>query len=145
MKKFLKITAIMAIIGIITAALLYIFVYNKPHPDYAKVRPKYTVEATELFQAFKTGLPQQSQKYTGMVIEITGNVDKIETVDSLAIAVMVFGEGPFGDEGIRCTMLPEFTQAVRSLSSDQPVRIKGLCTGFNDTDVILENCSISTI
>jgi hypothetical protein len=143
MKKLLKIAAIMAIIGIITALIVYFFVYNKPHPDYARAKAKYTLEAAELYQAYKSGDAEAAKRFTGAVVRIKGTVQKVESVDSLAIAVMVFDEGIFGDEGIRCTMLPELTQATQNLSQGQQVKIKGLCTGFNDTDVILEHCSLS--
>jgi hypothetical protein len=47
----------------------------------------------------------------------------------------------FGDEGIRCAMLPNHAQNIASfIGSD--VRLKGYCTGFNETDVIMEKCSI---
>lgn len=141
MKKLFRILGILAAIGILTAILLYIFVYNKPHPDYAKVKPRYTLTAEELFGSYQTAA-STAMDYTGAVVQISGNVSRVEAIDSLVIAVIVFQEGMFGEEGIRCTMLPGYHRKAKSIRPDQQVTIKGLCTGYNDTDVILEKCSI---
>lgn len=141
MKKFFRIIGVLAVIGMLTAILLYIFVYNKPHPDYAKVKPRYTLTAEELFRSYQTD-DSAAMEYTGAVVQISGQVARIDRIDSLVIAVMVFEEGLFGEEGIRCTMLPGYHQQTEAIAPDQQVTIKGLCTGYNDTDVILEKCSI---
>jgi hypothetical protein len=75
------------------------------------------------------------------VIQITGRINKVESVDSLTIAVFILDEGMFGDEGIRCSMLPNHSEKTHSLEG-KTTTIKGYLTGYNDTDVILENCSI---
>ena len=37
MKKWMKIIAVLTILGVLGAVALYVFVYNKPHPSYAKL------------------------------------------------------------------------------------------------------------
>jgi hypothetical protein len=66
----------------------------------------------------------------------------VETPDSLTIVVFALGEGMFGDEGIRLTMLDNHSQAAIALLKDASATLKGYCTGYNGTDVILEKCSI---
>jgi len=39
-------------------------------------------------------------------------------------------------------MLDNYRDDALALQKDQMVTIKGYCTGYNDTDVILEKCSI---
>jgi hypothetical protein len=39
-------------------------------------------------------------------------------------------------------MLPQFHQAAKGIDPFKPVKIKGLCTGYNGIDVIVENGSI---
>jgi hypothetical protein len=56
--------------------------------------------------------------------------------------VFVFEQGDFGDEGIRCTMLPKYNFEAGKLQPDVEIKVKGYCTGYNETDVILEKCSI---
>jgi hypothetical protein len=49
----------------------------------------------------------------------------------------------FGDEGIRCVMSKKSSPEAAKLKPDGITRIKGYCTGFNDTDVIMEHCSLN--
>ncbi|MCK7534428.1 MAG: hypothetical protein MZV63_27120 [Marinilabiliales bacterium] len=75
------------------------------------------------------------------MIEITGEIINVEMVDGTAIVVFAF-KNDFGDEGIRVTMLPDYTKAAWNLNIFKPVTIKGLCTGYNGQDIIFENGSI---
>ena len=142
MKTWIKIVLGLVAVGIIALLLVYKFVYNKAHPDYENVAAAYTVTATDLYQAFKTIKDAASAKYNGKMVALTGKLSKVETADSLVIAVFVFNQGDFGDEGVRCTMLRKFNDAAGKLQPDGDFMVKGYCTGYNETDVILEKCSI---
>ncbi|MDP1621621.1 MAG: hypothetical protein Q8M08_04690 [Bacteroidales bacterium] len=142
MKTWIKIVLGIVVIGIIAIFLIYKFVYNKEHPDYENIEASISLTTTELYQAFKSNKDDASARYNGQVIALTGNLSKIEAVDSLVIAVFVFEQGIFGDEGIRCTMLQKFNDVAGKLQPDGEVKVKGYCAGYNDTDVILEKCSI---
>jgi hypothetical protein len=135
-KRTLYVIAALAATGILAALLIYIFVYNKPHPDYLDMKPDFELSANELFEAFRNS--ENSEQYLGAFIMITDSPDFIESVDSLTVAVYAIEEGMFGDEGIRCTLHPELSgeEAATGISA-----VKGYCTGYNDTDVILEKCS----
>lgn len=142
MKTWVKIILGLAVVGIIALFLVYKFVYNKQHPDYENAEAQFSMTATELFQAFKTNKDAASTKYNGKMITLTGKLSKVESADSLVIAVFVFSQGDFGDEGVRCTMLKKFNDAADKLQPDGDFMVKGYCTGYNETDVILEKCSI---
>ena len=142
MKKWLKIIGILAVIGIIAAVLVYFFVINKPHPDYEKEQPAFTLSAKQLFEEYKTDKEAAHGKYTGQVLQINGSLSKTEFPDTTAIAIFVFEEGMFGDEGIRCVMLEKFNEELQNHGRGQSIGIKGYCTGYNDTDVILTHCSM---
>ncbi len=142
MKTWIKIALGLVIIGIIAILLVYKFVYNKQHPDYENIEPAFNVTAQDLYQAYKTNKEVAAVKYNGKMIALTGKLSKIEAADSLVIAVFAFTQGDFGDEGIRCTVLKKFNDAADKLQPDGEVKLKGYCTGYNETDVILEKCSI---
>lgn len=142
MKTWVKILLILIVIGIAAAVLGYIFFYNKSHPDYEKIKPDYTLSASELYNSYKANTTGSETKYNGKVLAVTGILTKIESTDSLVIAVFVFNQGMFGDEGIRCTMLSKFNDDAKNLQPENEYMIKGYCTGFNPPDVILEQCSI---
>lgn len=142
MNKWLKIALILIGIGIIAALLVFKFYINKSQPDFAKMPPEYKLKAEILYNEYTKDKAAADTKYNGKVIEITGQLNTLEQKDSLVIATFVFKQGDFGDEGIRCTMLNQ-SEEVKKLVPGTEVRIKGFCSGFNETDVILEKGSLS--
>ena len=142
MKLWVKILLALFIIGVIAAFYVYKYVYNKPHPDFEKMTPAYSIPAADLYNTFKANKTASEKKYNGQVIEIRGTLSKVEAKDSLVIAVFVFNQGMFGDEGIRCSMLKKYNEEAKKLSPGTSLKIKGYCTGYNETDVILEQCCL---
>ena len=142
MKTWVKIILGLLVVGMVALVLVYVFIYNKSHPDYENIKPDYSLTASELYTSFTTNRTGSETKYNGKVLDINGTLTKVESTDSLVIAVFVFNQGIFGDEGIRCTMLQKFNEKARKLQPGNLYNIKGYCTGFNDPDVILEKCSI---
>jgi hypothetical protein len=140
-KTFLKIALGLLVTGIISAALVYHFVINKPHRDFEKAKPSFIVSASDLFESFRADRTLAESKYNGQVVLLSGKLDMIEASDNLVTGVFVFDEGLFGDEGVRCTMLPEHAPTMKSLPIGSEVSLKGFLTGYNETDVILEHCS----
>lgn len=141
-KKWILIAGGLAVLGLIAGLLIYFFVYNKPHQDYSKARPEFEMEAFALFEAFRNDPQATSTLYNGKVIAITGELSAVENADGLTIAVFEISDGMFGSEGIRCTLLPESAEKITGLADGTKVTIKGLCTGYNETDIILEHCSL---
>ncbi len=142
MSNWLKVVLILIILAIISGVGIYLFIFNKPHPDYEKMSPQFSLVAQDLFNSYKTNKAGAEGKFNGKLLEISGPVSEVETTDSLVIVVMKFGEGDFGEEGIRCTMLKKHHDDAKKLIAGGNTRIKGFCTGYNDTDVILEECSL---
>jgi hypothetical protein len=144
MKNWIKIIIGLIIIGIIAAILVFNYV-NRGQPDYATAEPELTVKAKRLYTDFKNNPELAREKYVGSdgkVLQIEGNISKVEMTDSTVVLVYAYDEGMFGDEGIRVTMLPQFNDQAKQLSSIRKLVIKGLCTGYNDTDVIILHGSI---
>jgi len=142
MNKLKIILGILVFVGILAAAYGWFFVYNKPHRDYENAAADYKIKALNCYQEFASRTEGVDNIYTGKILEISGIPSKIETGDSLCVVVFVFNEGMFGDEGIRCSMLPDHYEKAKLLSMNENIKIKGYCTGYNDTDVVLEHCSI---
>ncbi len=142
MNRKYKIFLTILFIGAIAGLLVFQFVYNKSHPDYEKEVALFTLEAQELMDEYRNSNAEANDKYTGTVIQVRGEIDKIEHNDSLTVAVIALSEGLFGDEGIRCTMLPEYSKQLKEMPLPKYAVIKGLCVGYNDTDVVMEHCSL---
>lgn len=141
-KKWLGIAGVLAATGLLAGLFVYFFVYNKPHIDYSKVSPDIESTATKVFEEFRSNPSASSSKYNGKVLLISGELSAVEQTDSLTIAVFSFEEGLFGSEGIRCTMIPEHANEITNTPPGSAIMLKGYCTGYNDTDVIMEYCSI---
>ena len=144
MKKWIKIIVALFLIGVLAALYVWFFVYNKPHRDYESATPDHVVPAERLFNDFRLNKPYADSLYTGMVVQINGNLDKVEFADSILTAIFVFDQGMFGDEGIRCVMLEDHFENLRKVGPGDLITIKGYCTGYNDTDVIMEKSSVVT-
>ncbi len=127
------------LLGAVAAYLVFTFVYNKPHPDYSKKEATVSVEAEELYSIFTRDKALADSEYSGMFIEVNGVVSNYETTDSNFVINFVFNEGMFGDEGVRCITLTKTKQVIEE---GQPIKLKGLCIGYNETDVILEKCTL---
>ena len=142
MKKGLIIIAALLVLAAATAFIVYKFVYNKPHTDYIEAKTDVQINAKRLWVDYSMNKDIADPKYTGKVIEITGSIMNVEMVEGTAIVIFAYKRGEFGDEGIRVTMLPEYAKAAWGINPMKPVTIKGLCTGYNGQDIIMENGSI---
>jgi hypothetical protein len=141
-KNILKAGLVLFAIGLVSTVLVYKFVINKPHINYEKARPAFIISAADLYNSFKSDRQQAEQKYNGQVVLINGKLDKIEVSDSLVTGIFVFEQGMFGDEGIRCSMLSNQASNLKAVTEGSEVQIKGFLTGYNDTDIILEESSV---
>jgi hypothetical protein len=142
MKKLLIVFGILVILGAAAAFYVYRFVYNKPHTDYAKAEPAMVLRAKRLFTDYYANKENADKMYLDKVVEIEGTLSNVEVADTMVIIVFAYRAGNFGDEGIRVTVLPEFREEAKKLSFLKPIKLKGHCTGYNGTDVIIENGSI---
>ena len=142
MKRWIIILGGLFIVAVLVALYVWFFVYNKPHRDYEKAKPDHILSAEQLFDSFRQDKSHADSLYTGMVLQIEGELTKIEIRDTLITAVFVFDQGMFGDEGIRCVMLPSHYKKLKQVGEGNMVSLKGYCTGYNDTDVILEKSSV---
>ena len=136
------IIAALIIMGGAAVWIVYKYVYNKPHTDYEAAEPAIKVRAKRLFTDYSSNPEVADKKFLDQVVEIEGEISEIELVDSLVIVVFAYKVGDFGDEGIRVTMLPDYQDEAKKLSTIKPVKLKGHCTGYNGTDVIIESGSI---
>ena len=135
-----KVILVALVIGLLGGAYGYFFMYNKSHPDYEQMDAEISVSAKDLFNACRD--EGMSSKYTGKLLEISGIPTDIEVHDSLSTLVFVFDDGMFGPEGVRVTFLNHFNDQVQQIPMDKELTIKAYCTGFNETDVILEKASL---
>ena len=141
LNKKILILAIVVLVVLFAAPAVYFSVF-KGHPDYKKLKAEYTLESKQLYDAFKKDSKTSSTMYNGKMIELNGAITKVEASDTMVTLVFAFTQGMFGDEGIRCKVLPSDIGKAKLIKAGAVINIKGLCQGFNDTDVVLEKCSL---
>lgn len=133
----------MLILGLLGGSYFWFFVYNKAHVNYKTAQPIAKMDADSCYYAFSTG-SEESKKWLGQVIEISGIAQSIEQADSLHILVFEFEvDEIFGASGIRCSFLPEQSETLKNLQLPKLVSVKGFVSGYNGSDVVLEHCSLT--
>lgn len=143
MTKWIKIIAILAVIGLIAVFLVWKFYINKPHADIENTPAAYSLNAQELWKQYNQELKLSDSLYTGKVVEITGNLSNVEKADTLVYIVFVMEPDPdFGNKTIRCEMLPKYNEEATSLAPNSTVKVKGFCSGYDQTDIKITKCSI---
>lgn len=142
MKPWIKIIVGLVIIGLLAAIAIYIFVINKPKRDIENEKPSYELTVEKMYTEYTTDAEAANLNYLDKTGIISGSITKIEKSDSLVIVVFALSEGEFGDEGIRCTMLEKYKNEALAINPGTTVEIKGVCTGYNGSDIIFEKCSI---
>jgi hypothetical protein len=143
MKKIISILLILAVIGGVAAALVWKFYVNKPHKDIEHAKADYTLTTKQLWDGFVNNGKQADSLYNDKIVEISGMLSRTEKSDTLVYAVFVMeADSMFGDKSIRCEMLKKFNDETSQLTAGQEVKIKGYCTGYDDTDVKFNKCSI---
>lgn len=143
MKRLLRIAIVLAIIGVVAAALVWKFYVNKPHDDIEKTAPAYSITAKEIWRQYNSDLKIADSLYTGKVIELSGQLDRADKQDSLVYAVFVMEvDSMFGDKSVRCEMLQKYNEETLSIGKGTEIKIKGFCTGYDQTDIKLSKCSI---
>lgn len=142
MKKWILGGLILGALALIGGLLMYYFVYNKPHTNYEKAKAEYSLAAAQLYDEFVQNEEAAQKKYNGKVLLVEGVLSEVEQNEAMIILVFAFQDGLFGPEGLRVTMLPTHHEKALNFKSGDTVRLKGYCTGFTGSDVILEHGSI---
>lgn len=143
MKKIFKIGLIIAAVGLVAAVLVWKYYINKPHEDIEKVSPAYSISTEELWSKYNTDRKISDSLFNNQVIEITGNLSRIDKSDSLVSVIFVMAaDSMFGDKTIACQMYKKHNNEAGTLTVGEKVKIKGVCIGYDDTDVKFNKCSI---
>lgn len=143
MNKILKIGLILLVTGLVAAALVWKFYVNKPHDNIEKATPAYSVSTEEIWSRYNTDRKIADSLYNNQVIEVTGNLSRIDKNDTLVSAIFVMAaDSMFGDKTIACQMYKKYNEEAVALIAGAKVKIKGFCVGYDDTDIKFNKCSI---
>jgi hypothetical protein len=143
MNKIIKIGLILLAIGLVAAALVWKFYVNKPQDDIEKATPSYSLTTEGIWSQYNTERKIADSLYNNQVIEVTGNLSRIDKNDSLVSVIFVMAaDSMFGDKTIACQMYKKHNDEAGALTVGAKVKIKGVCIGYDDTDIKFNKCSI---
>ncbi|MEI6060680.1 MAG: hypothetical protein WCR72_08225 [Bacteroidota bacterium] len=143
MNKLVKIALILVVTGVIAAGLIWKFYVNQPHEDIDSATAAYSLSTSDIWSQYTTNRKVADSLYNNKVIEITGALSRVDKNDSLVSIVFVMAaDSMFGDKTINCQMYKKHNDDAASLAKGANVKIKGVCVGFDDTDIKFNKCSL---
>ncbi|MBV9989311.1 MAG: hypothetical protein JO301_16655 [Chitinophagaceae bacterium] len=131
MKNWVKVVLVIGVIGLLAAAGLVYYVYNKPHRDVSKEQG-LQLSAQNLYDAFRTNEAQANKLYLDKAIELSGEVADLTTNQDGKTVVNFKTSDPLFV--INCT----FRDNPGDLKPGQIITFKGICTGYiPDANVVI--------
>ncbi len=120
--------------------------YNRTNIDIAHVKADVKISVSNLIHEYETNDSLANQKYLGKVIEVNGNIKKIDKDDS-GDYIVVLGDTA-SLSSVRCAMDSTHNQDAAGLKTGSSAIVRGNCSGFNKdemglgSDVLLNRCAI---
>jgi hypothetical protein len=120
--------------------------FGRTNPDLKNTKPDYTIAATELIREYEMNDSAANSKFNGKVVEIKGNVKKVEK-DDMGYYTIILGTDTILSS-VRCSMDTTHQQDAAMIRAGTSVTVRGACTGFNKdemglgSDVILNRCAV---
>ncbi len=125
MKKVLLVLLALAALG----AGIGFYMFNKPLTSTQSMKTDHKIQANALLTAFEENEIEANAKYLDKVIEMTGEIDKVEIKDEKT-SVYIATDNPLS------SIIFQLEQPLEDLSEGQVVTLKGICTGYL-MDVVL--------
>lgn len=115
---------IVAVVLIIAAAALYGYkMYQQTTPDVVNKTPDISVSAKDLLDEFTRDTAAARKQYVDKILEVTGNVKKIDTTGSIVL----------GEEGSTSEVTVGFDRRhmkdFEKLKSGSVAIVQGICSG----------------
>jgi len=136
MKPYIKIALFVVLIIAISGILAALILFNKKHPDTAKAKPDYVINATALQKEFEDNEKTASARYINKILEVSGTIASLTPADSNHLNISLKTGSDLSS--VICT----FT-GINDPSKFKPgdvITLRGECSGFL-MDVLLNNCA----
>lgn len=137
-----KRTVLWILITIVTIGLVGggygFYEFFRTHADLSKVKPDFTLAASDLSSAFENDETAATKKYVDKVVQVTGPVASVEMGSDSTINVTLRDEDALS--GVICSFQGRGIEDVSVKKGDVAV-IRGQCSGML-LDVLLNNCAL---
>lgn len=107
--------------------------YNRPNKDVANVKADVKISAIDLIHEYETNDTLSNQKYLGKVLEVNGNIKKIDKDDAGGYVVVLGDTASLSS--VRCALDSTHNGDAATLKSGSSATVRGFCSGFNKDDM----------
>jgi hypothetical protein len=122
------------VLFLIVGVALYAYrEYNRKNVDLGDTKAAFTLTDKQLINEFSQDQNASNKKYLGKILEISGNIKKIDT-DANGYHTVILGN-EVNLNSVRCSVDSAFNKEAHNLLVGSPVVIKGICTGYNADDL----------
>jgi hypothetical protein len=111
--------------------------YNRKNADLSKIKADVKISAINLINEYEANDSLANRKYLGKVIELTGNVRKLEDDGSGNYTIVLGEQGSLSS--VRCTMDTMYRNDAAAVPEGSSVTVRGLCSGFKKNELLGEN------
>jgi hypothetical protein len=122
-------------------AFIALYMYNKPHANYEKLKPEYSLICDVLVADFEKDEKAANAKYLNKMLLVNGIIAHISGNEAGEITVAL-NDPMFG---VTCSFNSQQSDQqaglIKQLKVGNEVKIKGRCDGLL-TDVRLTQCSV---
>lgn len=126
---------VLPLLLVLAAAAYYIYrEYNRTHKDTTRLKPDYSVSATELLKEFETSEQAANKKYWDKVLRVEGMVKDL-TRDDKGFYSIILGDTS-SLSSVRCSVDSAHGAEAAALKKGTVVAVKGICSGFNADELL---------
>jgi tRNA_anti-like len=126
---------ILPLLVVIAAVAFYIYKeYNRAHKDTSKLKPDYSIAATDLVKEFETNEQASNKKYWDKIIRVEGMVKDL-TQDDKGFYSIVLGDTSVMSS-VRCSIDSVHNNEAALVKKGALIAVKGICSGFNADELL---------
>lgn len=129
MKKIIFIiVSVCLLLGIIGGIYAY-KEYNRKNVEISETKAAFTLTEMHLIHEFTQNQSAGNKKYLGKILELTGNIKKIDTAQNGHHTIILGADSTMNS--VRCSIDSNYHIESQQLIVGSPIVIKGICTGYN--------------
>lgn len=99
-----------------------------------------TVSTQQLVSDYQTSTQYGNRKYRGNALVVEGTIAEYYRNKKNEISIVLREKNK--KTGVKCNLIRSDKQITKPLKYGQKIRIKGICLGFKEDNVVLQNCFI---
>lgn len=139
-----RVLIIITLMVLLLLVLVAYHFYSQKTVNVETTRSDYALDSDSILSAFHNAPAIASSTYIGKMVTLSGILQQVDTLGNNT--TLVIGSSRFKGS-VRCSMDSIFPLNISLLSLPSRIRIKGICTGYNEDDIlgndlILNRCKL---